>query len=660
MKKGVVILFIVALILMLGSIALTLFSNGTLLTGSALFGNVALYVANGPTVLIHSPLNTTYNFAIGSTYTLDLNVSSPSQNVSTWWFTLEDLFHGTVINQSKIFSPNISFNAVRRSNRITVYANDTFGETGSKSVIFYVSVPNSAPILGNISSQLYACEASSFTYRFNATDVDEGALTMSVSPTTPFFVFPSSFSGPTFVESDLFTGVLTKSQIGNYSRTLSVSDGEYTDSKSTTITIIEINNAPAISNIGVQTVYSQGDNRTFYKQVIVTDTESGNSTSGNISFNITFNGGAGIFNITNLGVINFTANSSHFGVHNITVCASDQALSSIHPSISLCGETGLNKSVCNNFSLTVTDANRAPTILTYYPNQTTFNLTSLEEQIFNLTSYDPDGTIPDVYWYLDGGVVQYNSGNYTSQLLYTFPCGSSGAHTFKGEITDGIANDSISWNVTVFVVACPVSTPSQGGGAGGPGGPFCLPQWGCNDWQVCQNTQSSLELGIISGDDYRTVSETCTAQGYSSGECGYQTRGCFDNQYCNSTYRMPDLFQACFYSVNPSCVDGIKNCHDGSCELLVDCGGPCGTCSSCSDGLQNQGELGIDCGGPCPFQCTAETPFISYNVWRTFLLWLFWLLLLILLLILISRIIKLIKVHRELQKEKRIQSALSR
>jgi len=48
-----------------------------------------------------------------------------------------------------------------------------------------------------------------------------------------------------------------------------------------------------------------------------------------------------------------------------------------------------------------------------------------------------------------------------------------------------------------------------------------------------------------------------------------------------------------------TCFDGIKNCHDGSCEEGIDCGGPCKPCLSCFDGIQNQGEEGIDCGGPC-------------------------------------------------------------
>ena len=44
-----------------------------------------------------------------------------------------------------------------------------------------------------------------------------------------------------------------------------------------------------------------------------------------------------------------------------------------------------------------------------------------------------------------------------------------------------------------------------------------------------------------------------------------------------------------------TCSDGVKNQN----ETNVDCGGICYKCATCSDGIQNQGETGIDCGGPC-------------------------------------------------------------
>jgi len=62
-----------------------------------------------------------------------------------------------------------------------------------------------------------------------------------------------------------------------------------------------------------------------------------------------------------------------------------------------------------------------------------------------------------------------------------------------------------------------------------------------------------------------------------------------------------------------TCYDGIRNCHHGSCESGIDCGGPCLPCPSCFDGIQNQGEEGIDCGGPCEKPC----PVIKVNVTTT-------------------------------------------
>ncbi len=100
--------------------------------------------------------------------------------------------------------------------------------------------------------------------------------------------------------------------------------------------------------------------------------------------------------------------------------------------------------------------------------------------------------------------------------------------------------------------------------------------------------------------------------------------------------------------MDPSCFDGIKNCHDGSCETGIDCGGPCQNCPTCNDNIQNQGEEGIDCGGPCPFACEKETPFyISLFIISLLLL------LLILIIFIINRIIKLIRGKNLTREDKR-------
>lgn len=53
---------------------------------------------------------------------------------------------------------------------------------------------------------------------------------------------------------------------------------------------------------------------------------------------------------------------------------------------------------------------------------------------------------------------------------------------------------------------------------------------------------------------------------------------------------------------NGTCSDGIQN-QD---ELGVDCGGVCTPCGSCTDGVQNQDETDVDCGGSsCPACATC-------------------------------------------------------
>ncbi|MBS3078509.1 hypothetical protein J4218_00130 [Candidatus Pacearchaeota archaeon] len=120
------------------------------------------------------------------------------------------------------------------------------------------------------------------------------------------------------------------------------------------ITVIEINNAPVMEVISTQTVVT---GNVFYKQIRVNDTESGNETSNNLTFNISFNSGTHLFNISSLGVINFTTNSSFIGNHNITVCAIDSGISNPNANISsVCGQDGGNLSACRNFILTISSS----------------------------------------------------------------------------------------------------------------------------------------------------------------------------------------------------------------------------------------------------------------------------------------------------------------
>jgi|GEM_PF-1635027 len=105
--------------------------------------------------------------------------------------------------------------------------------------------------------------------------------------------------------------------------------------------------------------------------------------------------------------------------------------------------------------------------------------------------------------------------------------------------------------------------------------------------------------------------ETCTSYGYDYGSlscinCKISTSGCKYSGGGGSGGGGGHGGGGYGAKPKPSCFDGIHNCHDGLCEMGVDCGGPCDPCMSCSDGIQNQGETGIDCGGPCP-PCPVTT-----------------------------------------------------
>ncbi len=611
-------------------IVLAFFAGLLAFTGYSIFGSISLGILNPEIILnISSPENKSYEFGKFDTFLIDLNVSANS-NIESWWFSLFDLRHGVFIYENISFVPNTSFVASRWNNLLTVYANDSIGRMGNASVEFFILVNNTAPTLGNISS-VWACEGSvTPQVLINATDIDEDDLSFVIEPSVKFFInnYFNQTKQPylTYAETLLFSGTLGKADVGNYSRNISVVDnnafpGPLLDRKSFNISVIEINNFPLVyDSIGVQTVWSRGENSTLLEFFGVSDVEK--TVYGfNLSYNSTFLSGSELFKINSSnGLINFTANSSQVGNYIVRVCSTDGGLplAKIHPNITnVCGSTGGNLSVCEDFQLTVTDLNRAPRFVNYTPINLSFFASGGVNLYFNVTEYDPDGTFPDTYWYVDNSLIEYDNMSLFDEFNYAFGCGISGVHYVKVVATDGELNASLQWNVSVQGVACPSSPPSGGGGGGGGGGgstrPSCQTQWACNSWESCLNVEEGLNKGEVSGEIYREIKDSCDAERWGEEFCGYQNRFCSDLSFCNVTRGKPVEVQYCYYTLNPSCSDGIKNCHGGSCELLVDCGGSCDACPTCSDGIQNQGEEGLDCGGPCPTQCPVELPLRKVN-----------------------------------------------
>lgn len=477
--------------------------------------------------------------------------------------------------------------------------------------VFLRVAGNNPPIILDLLENIYACEGNFLDYPVRVMDIDGDIPVGTLNPLDPFYIIYFSKIDSITNSYKLISATLSKADAGgvngifkNYLETVFMSDGLAVDSKQFNITVIEINNLPFIENIGVKTVWTHGDNNIFDYKVDVSDIEDGNSDSGNLIFNISFSGDK-LFNISQNGTMYFKPNPSQIGVYNVSVCVRDLGLENPHPNISLCNQDGRSLQPCNNFSLTVTDRNRAPEIINYFPRNLSLEISGEENIFFNITSYDPDQTIPDIYWYVDDEIKKYDSMKSRSNFSFSYICGFGGRSVIKAIVTDGELNSSVQWNISVNGVICP--SLDSGGGGGGGGGVACSEKWVCGEWSKCNNLKDDYSLGKTNYKLDTLLKERCSVLNWNDETCGYQVRECKDLKKCRTNLTKPGIYQECYYTENPTCSDGIKNCYNGSCEIIADCGGPCPACPTCSDGIKNQNEEEIDCGGVCS-ACKKEIP----------------------------------------------------
>ena len=225
--------------------------------------------------------------------------------------------------------------------------------------------------------------------------------------------------------------------------------------------------------------------------------------------------------------------------------------------------------ITRNDSFTIT--NRAPYLYAAFPNLTIQAGQAVSG--YDLNDYFRDNDFDTLsFTETSPSVILVQIDNLGIVTITPNPS-ASGNYTIRFRASDGIASAQSNL-VNIEVLPYSISSPGSAGGGGGGGGggarnpppPFCTPDWQCTDWRDCEPT-------------------------------GIQQRTCFDTNNCSTVEDRPPLLRECEYV--GTCSDNIKNCHDGLCELGVDCGGPCATCATCFDGVKNQNEEGVDCGGVC-------------------------------------------------------------
>jgi len=554
-------------------------------------------------LIIHSPENISYNLGNTSHYYGNkflINVSSHFV-LTNWSYEIynldrEDIYGGDLISdEGYSVIENISLS--EGQNVLTIYGTDVNGIVHSNNVSFFINVKNIAPLIQDFSSEIYVCENSNLDYSFNVRDENGDDLYSHIEPIDLFYLSSQKSSKYITNVSVFNSSLLNKSAVGIHDRRISVDDGEYVDFKMLKVDVIEINNPPKIEQISAQTISTKGENSIFNKTLIVDDIETGSDLK-DFDISVSFSN-QNLFSISPSGEMYFEANESLLGIHNVKICVRDKPLLNPHENISLCSQDGGVMESCIEFSISVVDENHPPEIIRFSPSQRNVDIRDTGFYLFEIEKYDPDLTIPDSYWYLDGKLIAHFSNELVDVLNYSFDCNLQGRHYLRVEITDGVLNDSMEWELDIFPNRC-----TSGGGSGGFGG-SCVPNLVCGEWSSCQNSESSLEIGELFMEDYKFIVDKCNIFSWNKDECGFQLRKCVDLNNCGLVKLPYSEIQQCYFTENPSCFDGIKNCHDGSCETLTDCGGPCSPCASCSDGIQNQGELGIDCGGPCPRVCGA-------------------------------------------------------
>ncbi len=526
------ILVAISIIFMLFELSAYQIKQNEITFKATAIGLVGLCIDNNPIII---PIDEQIAY-INELYTYDVNTNIPNdQNVTFYDDT--SLFNINMNTGLIFFTPEEDDEDIYYINITVVSICGVIRD--SEIMKLTVTHRNRPPDLDPI-PDFVINQSELFIYDVNASDPDGD--TLFFGDNTTMFQISSS------------TGVIyfTPMQIdvGNNSVLIWVLDERGgIDWQVVNFEIIDVNDPPVLDTIGAQTAII---NETYIYDVNATDVDVKPEWN-----DLTFYDNATFFNIqAKTGVIQFFVNETYNGTHSINMSVSDGAFWDYEI-----------------ISFSVVAVNHPPNITSWYPENDTLEINEGQSLYFNITKYDPDGTIPSSQWYLDEREL---NGETTDEYNYYTGYTSSGTHNITVIISDGELTASHEWRVIVHDMPLPPSGAIPPSGQALP--PPCEENWRCTEWSICPVYE-------------------------------IQTRTCTDLNSCGTTNKKPDERRKCIYTPHPNCTDEMINCHDGGCEIWIDCGGPCPPCATCSDKLKNCHKMtarnivceeDVDCGGPCP------------------------------------------------------------
>lgn len=142
-----------------------------------------------------------------------------------------------------LLNPGTAVTDIQVTNNIITLNNGdmVIADSENNRLRLLVQLPNQAPVLGAVANQAVN-EGQTTTVNFSATDGNQDPLTFSVQNAPAFATLNDAGNGTATLQ--LAPGF---SDAGTYNVTVSVNDGDATDSKNFTITVSDVNRAPVIT-----------------------------------------------------------------------------------------------------------------------------------------------------------------------------------------------------------------------------------------------------------------------------------------------------------------------------------------------------------------------------------------------------------------------------
>ncbi|MBN1792605.1 hypothetical protein JW826_02885 [Candidatus Woesearchaeota archaeon] len=297
------------------------------------------------------------------------------------------------------------------------------------------------------------------------------------------------------------------------------------------------------------------------------------------------------------GFTTFNTSNGNVGVYLLQLAADD--------------ETGCDNRIgTKQFYLTINNTNDPPYLIKNISDQTFYEGETIH--VFYLNEYFGDPDLDPLTYVVSGNsnitVTIYG----TSEVaISATACGLTEQVIFTAMDPD---NETAYSNLVSITCVRRTTTPSTEGpsttGSGGGGGGSSVicpdPEYECFEYHRCNVTNQklmrcvdtkgcSLEKFITLPCKYEEITECeenwiCSEWDVCTPE-GQQKRVCKDLNNCGTNRTQPLEVQECEYL--GTCDDEIMNCHDGSCEEGIDCGGPCPVCKSVQVPYPFQEERGI-------------------------------------------------------------------